>query len=148
MRWSYGHQDLGESPLPDGSRVLRPCVLIAAPGSANRYLGVVDSGSPLTVADPVFLRACGVDPDTATPVMRVPLHLGGRSGDVSLFRVPIVLVPPSAEESPVGWTALIGARDGGWRLPFGVLLGQRGWFDRFTTTIDATHTTVTVTPPR
>jgi len=132
--------------LPDGSPILRPCVLIAPRGSDNRYLGVVDSGSPLTVADPVFLRACGVDLDAATPAMRVPLNLSGRWGEVPLFHVPVTLAAPRDDAPPVEWTALIGARDN-WRLPFGVLLGQRGWFDTFTTTIDASRTIVTVPPP-
>jgi hypothetical protein len=46
--------------------------------------------------------------------------------------------PYMMDGSPI---MLVAARDH-WRFPFAVLLGQRGWFDRFPTTIDATHTTV------
>lgn len=43
----------------------------------------------------------------------------------------------------MAWTRPLGARPG-WTLSFGVLLGQRGWFDRFPTRVDASTSTVEV----
>ena len=53
------------------------------------------------------------------------------------------LHPPGPGVEPVAWTLPLGAREN-WTLPFGVLLGQRGWFDRFPTRIDASTSTVEV----
>jgi hypothetical protein len=43
--------------------------------------------------------------------------------------------------SAMVWRRHLGAQPR-WRFPFSVLLGQRGWFDRFPTTIDGTSTAV------
>jgi hypothetical protein len=140
--WSYGPKISVNQRFPTVGEFGRPCVLIAPQNSDNPYLGVVDSGSPITVAAPYFLRACGVDPDRDEPVMRVPLHMGGRSSSVAIFRVPVALVAPDDVRSST-WTARIGTRNG-WHLPFAALLGQRGWFDTFSTTIDGERTAVAV----
>lgn len=108
-------------------------------------MAVVDSGSPITVADPALLTEAGLDLETTVPVMEVPLGLGGRFARIPMFEVDLELVPPDEVDAPpLRWTSLVGARDG-WRLPFTLLLGQRGWFDRFPTTINGTETTVQVT---
>ncbi|MEX2627087.1 MAG: hypothetical protein WD225_09385 [Ilumatobacteraceae bacterium] len=96
---------------------------------------MIDSGSPISLADPVVLRACGVEAAVAPPRMVLPLNLGTRSTAVTLFEVRVALVPPVNQAPPIVWTSLLGARPGAWQLPFSFLLGQRGWFDRFTTTI-------------
>ena len=61
--------DLGEPRFPDGSPVLRPCVLVSTIGGRHPYKAVVDSGSPLSVANPEFLAASGIDVDTTMPMM-------------------------------------------------------------------------------
>jgi hypothetical protein len=128
--------------MMDGSPILRPCVLVAAALSGDAYAGVVDSGSPITVADPAFVAEAGVDLATAEPVMEVPLGMGASFGRVPMFEMRVTLLSPhSVYDETVSWSLLVAARDH-WHLPFAILLGQRGWFDRFPTTIDATHTTV------
>jgi hypothetical protein len=142
--WTFAHRDLDEPHLPDGSRIMRPCVEVSNARTDDLYVGVVDSGSPITVADPAFVREAGVDLDTDEPVMEVPLGLGANFGRVRLFEIEVELLAPfGLDEPPVRWRALVGARPD-WRLPFAVLFGQRGWFDRFPTTIDATGLTVHV----
>lgn len=110
------------------------------------YLGVIDSGSPITVADPAFLIEAGIDLQASLPMMEVPLGLGAAFGRVPLYEVELELIPPVGVNGPAHrWTMLVGARPG-WRLPFTILFGQRGWFDRFPTTIDADDITVHLSP--
>ena len=138
--WRYPHVNLGERPLPDGSAVLRPCVTVASTRSRIAHIGVVDSGSPISVADPAFLAHLGIDL-SQTPIMKIPLGMGASFDTVPLFEVEMALLPPERDGPPATWTAVVGARPR-WKHPFAVLLGQRGWFHTFSTTIDRTHTTV------
>ena len=135
--WTFAHRDLDEPHFPDGSPILRPCVEVSPTATDAVYLGVIDSGSPITVADPAFLIAAGIDLDKDQPVVEVPLGLGATFARVPLYRVDLELIPPVGMDEPAHrWTLLVGARTG-WRLPFTVLFGQRGWFDLFPTTIGA-----------
>lgn len=141
--WVYRHQDLDEPPYPDGSRVLRPAVpLVVSPGLPS-VLGVVDSGSPASVANATLFGELGIDLDRAEPLYEIALTVGGRFTPTPVFEVELWLHPSERGAEPVAWTLPLGARHG-WTLPFGVLLGQRGWFDRFPTRIDATTSTVEV----
>jgi hypothetical protein len=142
-RWVYLHQDLDEPPYPDGSRVLRPAVpLVISPGLPS-VLGVLDSGSPASVANAKLFGELGVDIDRTEPLYEIALTVGGRFTPTPVFEVELWLHPPERGAEPVAWTIPLGARKG-WTLPFGVLLGQRGWFDRFPTRIDASTSTVEV----
>lgn len=140
--WRYPHRDLGEHPFPDGALVRRLVVVVAPARSVRRYLAVVDSGSPITIADSEFIRSCGVDPD-GEGLMTLPLQMGGQFDSVRVFEIELDLIPASGDEPPLRWTAKFAGRPR-WKLPFAVLLGQRGWFDRFPTRIDAAHTTVQI----
>ena len=144
VRWSYDHRDLGEPALPDGSLVCRPVVpLIVAPFSED-LLAVVDSGSPISVADSQLFKWLGVDISRVKPLYEVPLGLGSGFGMVPVFEVELALRPPNyIDHKPVAWKLHLGAR-ANWRLPFAVLFGQRGWFERFPTTIDSDSTVVRV----
>ena len=73
--------------------------------------------------------------------MTLPLQLGGHFAPVRVFEVSLELIAPAGDHTPIRWTALVAGRPQ-WRLPFAVVLGQRGWFDQFPTTIDDTFTTV------
>lgn len=142
--WTYAHRDLDEPHLPDGSPILRPCVEVSPVGTDAVYLGVIDSGSPITVADPAFVTEAGIDLESDRPAMEVPLGLGTAFGHVPLYEIELDLLPPvGLDAAPRRWTLLVGARPR-WRLPFTILFGQRGWFDRFPTTIAADSITVDV----
>jgi len=72
----------------------------------------------------------------------VPLSVGGGFERTPVFRVELQLrSPDGADDQPLRWTLDLGARRR-WRLPFDVLLGQRGWFDTFPTRIDGSISTV------
>jgi hypothetical protein len=105
-------------------------------------LAVVDSGSPISVADAQLFEWLGVDLLTAQPLYEVPLSLGSNFNRIRMYEVELSLRPPDdVDASVVKWKLHLGARPN-WKLPFAVLFGQQGWFDRFPTTIDGTQTTV------
>ena len=117
--------------------------LIVAPFSED-LLAVVDSGSPISVADAQLFKWLGVDISMVPPLYEVPLGLGSGFGKVPVFEVELALRPPNdIDDKPVAWKLHLGARSN-WRLPFAVLFGQRGWFERFPTMIDSDTTTVRV----
>ena len=140
--WQYGHRDLGEESLPDGGRVLRPVVVVGAPGSVVEYEAVVDSGSPISIASSELFGKLGIDLSVDEPLYEVPMGVGGVFTRIAVFEVELELLPPLATvASAVKWRLHLGSR-GNWRMPISVLLGQRGWFDQFPTTIDGMSTTV------
>lgn len=144
--WRYEHLDLNETALPDGTPVRRPVVTIGAPGSVLDYTAVVDSGSPVSVADARLFASLGIDIKSDQPMFEVSVGVGGAYSKVPVFEVELELrSPPEQPAEAVTWRLHLGARSG-WRLPFTVLFGQRGWFDRFPTTIDATATAVELFP--
>lgn len=106
---------------------------VTSPKLGPRFAGVVDSGAPLSVASWELVQACGVAVDT-DPIMTVPLGLGGTLRTMPVFALELELVPPRTEtvETPVHWSLPVAVQVG-WRFPFAILLGQRGWFDTFTT---------------
>ena len=94
------------------------------------------------MADARLFQRLGIDTERDQPLYDVQLTIGGGDGRIPVYAVELMLVPPeSIAGSPVLWSLHLGAR-ARWHLPFAVLFGQRGWFDRFPTTIDATATTV------
>lgn len=68
----------------------------------------------------------------AAPIMEVPLELGGRFDHVPVFGLSLGLLSPDL--STVEQWYLHVACPRVWSFGFDILLGQRGWFDRFTTT--------------
>lgn len=130
--WVYPLRDLAESPFPDGSPILRPAVPILIPDQTSVHLGVLDSGSPLSVTSRRFARRAGIDLDTAEPVMEVPLGLATRFDRLPMFAIDLELQSPAGSDI-VSWDLMIAVR-ANWQFPFEVLFGQRGWFDSFTTT--------------
>jgi hypothetical protein len=142
--WVYPHQDLGEPLHVDGSPVIRPVVpLVVAPG-LPAVLGVLDSGSPVSVANADLFGWLGIDIEHGDPLYEMPLSVGGGFESTPVFEVELRLRPPGdGQAGSIPWRLELGARRR-WRLPFAVLLGQRGWFDRFPTRIDATTSTVEI----
>jgi hypothetical protein len=74
--WRYEHLDLDEPRLPDGTAVRRPVVTVGAPGSLRDYVAVIDSGSPVSVADWRLFPSLGIDIDRDEPLFDVPLGVG------------------------------------------------------------------------
>lgn len=75
--WIYDHQDLGEPPHVDGSPILRPVVPLIVAKELPAMLGVLDSGSPISVANADLFTWMGIDVATADPLYEVPLSVGG-----------------------------------------------------------------------
>jgi len=121
---------------------MRPSVTVSTGSDDADFLGVVVSGSPITVADSAFLAEAGIDLTSDEPVMELPLGLGAVFGRVPVFDVELDLVPPGdVDAANRSWLLQVAARPV-WRLPFTILFGQRGWFDTYTTTIGAKDTLV------
>ena len=139
--WVYAHQDLGEPVHVDRSPILRPVVPLIVASDLPAVLGVLDSGSPISVANADLFTWLGVDIDSGEPLYEIPLSVGGGFERTPVFRVSLKLRSPDNDAEAAPWSLDLGARSR-WRLPFAVLLGQRGWFDRFPTRIDATTSTV------
>ena len=140
--WAYPHQDLGEAVHVDGSAVLRPVVPLIITDAMPAVLGVLDSGSPISVANADLFASLGIDVDIDQPAYEIPLSVGGGFERTPVFLVDLELRPPAGIHEPnARWSLHLGARRR-WRLPFAVLLGQRGWFNTFPTRIDATSSTV------
>ncbi len=70
-RWRYEHLDLNEASLPDGRTIRRPVVTVGAPGTVRDYIAVVDSGSPVSVADSRLFPSLGIDIETDAPLFEV-----------------------------------------------------------------------------
>ena len=142
--WVYPHQDLGEPLHVDGTPVLRPVVPLILTPELPAMLGVLDSGSPVSVANADLFRWLGIDIDHSEPVHEMPLSVGGGFELTPVFEVELRLrAPTDGQTDLIMWRLHLGARRR-WRLPFAVLLGQRGWFDRFPTRIDGSTSTIEV----
>ena len=131
--WVYQHQDLGEPVHVDGSPILRPVVPLIVGADLPAVLGVLDSGSPISVASADLFAFLGVDIEADDPLYEIPLSVGGGFERTPVFRVRLRLSSPGDHAHGVSWSLDLGARSR-WRLPFAVLLGQRGWFDSFPST--------------
>lgn len=116
--------------------VLRPVLEIEmlGPGLAPddappRVAALVDSGAERTFAAPWLARAVGVDLQNAPEIL---VGLGGASRRVRFADVTLRLIAPDGT-STVDWQADVGFIES-WEPPWGLLLGQRGFFSRFTVT--------------
>jgi hypothetical protein len=141
----YEHQDLGEAAHADGSRILRPAVRIGWGENRAPVLGVLDSGSPVSIANADLFEVLGVDLERDAPLYEVPLSVGGGFEQTPVYNVELTLLPPTGDPTAeaVRWTVALGARRR-WRLNFAVLFSQRGWFDRFPTRIDESTSQVEI----
>ena len=92
--WSYPHQDLGESVHVDGSAVVRPVVPLVISGLMPAVLGVLDSGSPISVADADLFALLGIDVERGRTCLRGPLSVGGGFERTRVFLVDLELRPP------------------------------------------------------
>jgi hypothetical protein len=98
----------------------------------------------VSVANADLFGWLGIDIEQAEPVYEMPLSVGGGFETTPVFEVELRLRAPSdGQAESIPWRLELGARRRS-RLPFAVLLGQRGWFDRFPTRIDAATSAVEI----
>lgn len=111
----------------------------------QRVAAFVDSGSEHTLAAPWVAQAIQVDPKREA-VREMPLGIGGENVLVRFLPVRIRLHPPDQPGKDFeDWEAEVGFVDR-WRPSWSVLLGQIGFFDRFTVTMHR-HAQVLVVEP-
>lgn len=103
-RWVYAHQDLGELVHVDGSAMVRPVVSLDVVAGMAAVLGVLDSGSPISVANADLFALLGVDIDVDEPV--------GRGFEKTpVFRVELRLCTPGDDDDAVvPWSLELGSR--------------------------------------
>lgn len=146
--WLFPYVEDPSSARP-GRKVLRPVVVVRLVGPAGeapvRVIALVDSGSEHTLATPMLARAVGIDPDPATETQ---IGIGGKRRDVRFADVQMQLFSSSDgdDEPLVTWDTEIGFFNR-WEPPWAVLLGQIGFFDRFTVTMSRSATTLAVEGP-
>lgn len=124
----------GSESTPDAP--IRPAVavsLVAPDGSESpKFLALVDSGSERTLAGPGLGRLAR--PSYAEPPREMTLHIGGAARPTVFGEVTLRLYEhvSSVDEPPlIEWSAEVGFFKR-WEPPWAVVLGQRGFFDRFT----------------
>lgn len=135
--WIFPYQDdpavAGEPRL--GRAVLRPLVecRLSAREANERTWALVDSGSEYTLAMRWVAQVVGVEPDERREIV---LGIGGENLRVRFADVTIHLGPAHQDEVHWGeWQAEVGFVER-WRATWPVLLGQRGFFDQFTVTLN------------
>lgn len=96
-------------------------------------MALVDSGSERTLAAPALARELQLDldsvPSTRLGIGGAPRRVRFADVEVEIFR-DLLSDPEDCLDS---WTARVGFFDT-WEPPWGVVLGQVGFFDRFTVT--------------
>lgn len=122
-----------DSPFRDRP-LMRPAVPIGIVGPAGRVgvAALVDSGADHVLAAPWVAQAVGCDlgqlPD-------VDIRIGGGVHAVRFTTVELVLGPPDGTlEGLIVWEAEVGFFDT-WEPTWPAVLGQVGFFDRFTVTM-------------
>jgi len=67
-------------------------------------LGVLDSGSPISVASADLFTFLGVDIEADEPLYELPLSVGGRSDRTPVFRVRLQLRSPDDDVEVAPWS--------------------------------------------
>ena len=138
-----------EEPRHQGSLfrdrlLLRPVVPITfvGPDGPQQVFALVDSGADHVLAAPWIAQAVGIDLHRA-PEER--LKVAGGSHDVKFVTGRLELHPPSGTVgAPVQWEVQVGFLEQ-WPSPsWGAVLGQTGFFDRFTITMSKQATLLAV----
>ena len=134
FRWvfPYAEDPTSGRTHPTGRVVYRPVVNItlSGPDEANdaTFLALVDSGAERVLAAPGVARQIGVSPQEDHPV---PLKIGGETRLIRPADVTLKLAPVSGGVG-VEWRAEVGFFSAWTSAPWQVVLGQVGFFDRFT----------------
>jgi len=106
---------------------------VVGPKSEEYTYGLVDSGSEHTLIAPWMARATGVQPGSDAPELNV--GLGGRSRLIRFTDARLRLPHPTDGDVAHEWVAQVGVITDQWEPPW-ALLGQVGFFDEFTVTMN------------
>lgn len=103
---------------------------------------LVDSGSEHTLVAPWVARAAGLDRNSAA--FQVAIGIGGDTIQVGLVPATLRLhTPDESMDDYVEWETEIGVVDR-WKPSWSVLLGQIGFLDRWTVTMQRSANTLVV----
>jgi hypothetical protein len=129
----YGEDLVSRTSAVTDRVILRPFVTVAMVGQEEQsVLALVDSGSEHTLSGMGFARLTGVEPDPNTETV---LGVGGAWRTARFADVTLRLGPRDAPpKEHLEWQAPVGFFTQ-WEPPWGLLLGQVGFFDRFTVTM-------------
>ncbi len=130
--WVYPYQEDGPRL---GTIVLRPIVPITlfGPDVAPTSLALGDSGCEHVLAAPWLAMAVGID--LGQSHRQLDLGIGGETVEVRFCDLTLRLHPPQGgDEEYVEWHAEVGFVHH-WRPTWPLLVGQVGFFDRFTVTM-------------
>ncbi len=131
LPWLYRYQEDG--PRLD-SIALRPIVPVAVVGVdvATPALALVDSGSEHILAARWVAQDAGYDPTRSH--RQLVLGIGGDNIEVEFLDVSLRLLHPDGDDDVyIEWQAEVGFVSN-WRPTWPMLMGQRGFLDRFTVT--------------
>lgn len=154
LPWTYPYQrEVRADKSFIEHELLRPVVTVRLSGerrSDHNVAALVDSGSDHILAAPWIAQDIGVIPD---PQREMQLQVGGHTRTVRFSDVTISLLPPEIEIHQGGYDpsavrsfeAQVGFFLEWASPPWMVVLGQRGFFDRFTVTMSRYSQALAVT---
>lgn len=134
---------------------MRPIVWVRFEHGAERtklWQALVDSGSDHILTPEWVAREIGVQPD---PKRAIEVRIGGAPRPVHFADVNVQLYPPeidpldpdgSSDVTPLTWQAQVGFFMDWSDPPWMVVLGQCGFFDRFTVSMSRLAQRVAVAP--
>jgi hypothetical protein len=128
LPWRYPFQ----LDVPRFREVLRPVVSVRLRGAdlSSGVIALVDSGSEHILAGPWLASDTAVD--LTNPKYVETLGIGGRNVTVEFVDMHVRLQHPSGDDDDfIEWEAEVGFPNY-WGASWPVLLGQHGFFDRFT----------------
>jgi hypothetical protein len=119
--------------------------LVAAFEAPSKVAALVDSGSEHTLAAPWLARAIGAQLDA---YRTAAIGIGGSSRAITFADVTLLLSRPPGSTTDgefVEWQAEVGFFTA-WEPAWAVLLGQVGFFDQFTVTLQRQAQALAVEP--
>jgi hypothetical protein len=141
--WTYQYE---EEPRAQGSAFLEkpllrpvvPAALEGPTGESPRIVALVDSGCDHVLAPLWLAETVGVEPDES---QQIGIRIGGETRTVRFAEVRLRLFEPGAgttdsdAASAIDWTCQVGFFMRWSDPPWLLILGQLGFFDRFTVTM-------------
>lgn len=153
--WIFRYEDEGRTQGTEFLRkpLLRPVVVVRALGThlgSQNVQALVDSGADHVLAAPWIAQDIGVTPDASRELM---VQIGGAHRKVRFADVAIQLLPPEFSVSEGGydpgsvfeWYTQVGFFLEWNNPPWSMVLGQIGFFDRFTITFNRESQALAVT---
>jgi len=133
--------------------LLRPMVIVRLEGDrlgSHNVVALVDSGADHILVSPWIAQDIGVTPDPNRSIMS---RIGGDTRPVRFADVRVILAPPDVEIDAGGfdrdrsyeWDAQVGFFTSWASPPWSVVLGQIGFFDRFTVTMNRESQALAIT---